>query len=226
MAVVINGSGTVTGLAVGGLPDGTVDAGTLATDSVTSAKITDGTIVNADVNDVAASKLTGALPAISGANLTGLSSGLSEADGWYLNTQFGLSSNATYDFTNFSSQGNTLGTAMTESSGVFTFPSTGYWLVSFQMAFRNASSERYWYAYIKKSTNSGSSYSDVISNATNSLASGSNVYGHVNIHRVVDVTDTSTHRIKFSVFAGSGTSGHYVNSGLGTSATFTKLGDT
>ena len=31
MAIVINGSGTVTGLAVGGLPDGTVDAGTLAT---------------------------------------------------------------------------------------------------------------------------------------------------------------------------------------------------
>jgi len=41
MAVVINGSGTVTGLAVGGLPDGTVDAGTLATDSVTAAKIPD-----------------------------------------------------------------------------------------------------------------------------------------------------------------------------------------
>ena len=39
MAIVINGSGTVTGLSVGGLPDGTVDAGTLATDSVTAAKI-------------------------------------------------------------------------------------------------------------------------------------------------------------------------------------------
>jgi len=39
MAIVINGSGTVTGLAVGGLPDGTVDEGTLATNSVTSAKI-------------------------------------------------------------------------------------------------------------------------------------------------------------------------------------------
>jgi len=39
MAVVINGSGTVTGLAVGGLPDGTVDEGTLAADSVTAAKI-------------------------------------------------------------------------------------------------------------------------------------------------------------------------------------------
>jgi len=62
MAVVINGSGTVTGLSVGGLPDGTVDAGTLATDSVTSAKITDGAITNADINAsaaIAASKLSG-----------------------------------------------------------------------------------------------------------------------------------------------------------------------
>ena len=63
MAIVINGSGTVTGLAVGGLPDGTVDSDTIAT----------GTIVDADVNDLAASKLTGALPAISGASLTSMS---------------------------------------------------------------------------------------------------------------------------------------------------------
>lgn len=41
MAIVINGSGTVTGLSVGGLPDGTVDEGTLATDSVTATKIPD-----------------------------------------------------------------------------------------------------------------------------------------------------------------------------------------
>ena len=71
MAIVINGSGTLTGLAVGGLPDGTVDSGTLATDSVVTGKIADGTIANADIADLAASKLTGALPAISGASLTG-----------------------------------------------------------------------------------------------------------------------------------------------------------
>jgi hypothetical protein len=53
MAIVINGSGTVTGLAVGGLPDGTVDDGTVA-------------------SGIASSKLTGALPAISGASLTGV----------------------------------------------------------------------------------------------------------------------------------------------------------
>ena len=39
MSIVINGSGTVTGLAVGGLPDGTVDSGTLATNAVTAAKL-------------------------------------------------------------------------------------------------------------------------------------------------------------------------------------------
>ena len=44
MAIVINGSGTVTGLAVGGLPDGTVDAGTLATNSVDSAELIDGAV--------------------------------------------------------------------------------------------------------------------------------------------------------------------------------------
>ena len=49
MAIVINGSGTVTGLAVGGLPDGTVDAGTLATDSVTAAKLEVSAITSADL---------------------------------------------------------------------------------------------------------------------------------------------------------------------------------
>ena len=49
MAIVINGSGTVTGLAVGGLPDGTVDAGTLATDSVTAAKLEASAITVGDL---------------------------------------------------------------------------------------------------------------------------------------------------------------------------------
>ena len=77
MAVVINGSGTVTGLAVGGLPDGIVDSGTLATNSVDSAELIDGAVDNSHIDAMAASKLTGALPAISGANLTGLVSSLS-----------------------------------------------------------------------------------------------------------------------------------------------------
>ena len=72
MAIVINGSGTVTGISVGGLPDGIVDSGTLATNSVDSAELVDGAVDDSHMAAMAASKLTGALPAISGASLTGL----------------------------------------------------------------------------------------------------------------------------------------------------------
>ena len=44
MAIAINGSGTVTGISVGGLPDGIVDAGTLATNSVDSDELINGSI--------------------------------------------------------------------------------------------------------------------------------------------------------------------------------------
>ena len=44
-------------------------------DSVTTARINDGAVTNAKIDTVAASKLTGALPAIDGSALTGLSGG-------------------------------------------------------------------------------------------------------------------------------------------------------
>ena len=42
MPITINGDGTITGLAVGGLPDGSVDADTLASNAVTTTKIANG----------------------------------------------------------------------------------------------------------------------------------------------------------------------------------------
>ena len=45
MPVTINGNGSITGLSVGGLPNGTVDADTLASNAVTSAKIQDGAAI-------------------------------------------------------------------------------------------------------------------------------------------------------------------------------------
>ena len=46
MPVTINGNGSITGLAVGGLPDGSVDADTLASNAVTSAKLASGAITS------------------------------------------------------------------------------------------------------------------------------------------------------------------------------------
>ena len=52
--------------------DGTVNTAQLAANSVTTAKINNSAVTDVKVDTVSASKLTGALPAISGANLTNL----------------------------------------------------------------------------------------------------------------------------------------------------------
>jgi hypothetical protein len=62
MAIVINGSGTVTGISVGGLPDGIVDSGTLADDAVGLAQMaggTDGNIITYDASGNPAAVATG-----------------------------------------------------------------------------------------------------------------------------------------------------------------------
>ena len=52
MAIVFNSdAGTISGLSVGGLPDGIVDAGTLATNSVDSAELIDGAVDNSHLAD-------------------------------------------------------------------------------------------------------------------------------------------------------------------------------
>ena len=62
MAITINGgTGVITGVSVGGLPDGCVANDDLA-----------GSIADGKITGLTASKLTGALPAISGASLTSL----------------------------------------------------------------------------------------------------------------------------------------------------------
>jgi len=59
MAIVINANdGTISRVAVGGLPDGIVDAGTLATNSVDSAELIDGSI---DTAHIATDQITSAI---------------------------------------------------------------------------------------------------------------------------------------------------------------------
>ena len=91
------------------------------TDSIiTSAKIADGTIVNADINASAgidASKLSGV--------------GITVADNWRMNSDLTADTNpiTNWERVDTSGQG-TIGTALTLSSGNFTFPSTGIYLVT------------------------------------------------------------------------------------------------
>ena len=77
-----------------------------------------------------AAKLTGTLPAISGASLTGIESGLTVADSWRLTANIG-GTDAVITTSNIERSDSVgagqIGSAMTYSSGIFTFPLTGYY---------------------------------------------------------------------------------------------------
>ena len=88
----------------------------------------------ANLTNIPAANLTGTLPAISGANLTGISAGITEADVWRLTQNVnGTSSLST--LTSWERADDTsatyIGSGMSmDSNGIFTFPSTGKWLIN------------------------------------------------------------------------------------------------
>ena len=208
MAIVINGSGTVTGLAVGGLPDGTVDAGTLATNSVDSAELIDGAIDDSHF-------ATGAR-------------GLKEVDQWRLTTDFtGNAAPIASNLERVDSDGfGKIGTGMSESSGIFTFPSTGVWKIEFIIATLYGGDNRY--SLIKIHTTLDNSSYDTASSAYIGINNVSNNwYGNGVVSFIFDVTDVSTHKCKFTVtHEESGTTVRGNSDNNETHMTFIRLGDT
>ena len=192
----------------------------LADSIITSAKIADGTIVNTDINasaGIVTSKLSGAL-------------GITVADQFRLTTSY--TGNADPIASNLeridnATRGNgTLGTGMTESSGIFTFPSTGIWLIKFyRNGFLNGDS-RSFDAYIQTTVNN-SSYDVATQGVTFVQQTNSNTTGVMSVCEVLfDVTDVTTHKCRFRTddFATTTTVGNTdVNK---TYMTFIRLGDT
>jgi hypothetical protein len=95
----------------------------------------------------------------------------------------------------------TLGSAMTESSGIFTFPSTGIYLVSGNIAAYRSGDARYVILYLKGTTNN-SSYSTLASGYSSiKQAESSATYANPSTSTLVDVTDTSNVKVKFALQA-------------------------
>ena len=116
-----------------------------------------------------------------------------------------------------------IGTGMTESSGIYTFPSTGLYEVSvFAMILASSDNNAYVYAYA--SSDSGSNY-DEIFRVNNGDGSGTSTVNASN-SSLVNVTNASTFRVKFATSSMGGSS--YL---LGETATnytafkFIRLGD-
>ena len=122
-----------------------------------------------------------------------------------------------------------IGSAMSESSGVFTFPSTGVYLIQFTILLSATSSQRYLGHRVQTSINNFSSAQTVaeelghmgISNSFGAYHTSSSSY-------IFDVTNTSTHKIRFAAVAITPSATDVIGNANqnSTFATFIRLGDT
>jgi len=171
--------------------------------------------------------LTGNLPAINGSALTNIDGGITGIDAWGLSSTAShssggvtISSNWTRRTTHASSN---LGTAMTESSGVFTFPSTGHWLVLGGFFFDGNASTHYRGIIMKN--NAGTNITLAYGHGQGSNPSWD--HDAVSVHFNMDVTDTTADTNKIYFQTNSGATCTVAGGSNGQSyVSFIRLGDT
>ena len=155
--------------------------------------------------------------------------GLTMADQWRLTASItGTNADITANLEQVDTAGQgTLGSAMSVSSGVFTFPSTGIYLVLANPWFSNGSDLDAQSGLSILVTTNNSSYSTVASAAA-ANKSGSAVNFTCPTSSLIDVTDTSNVKVKFATFSMAGTSSVFGDTSNVnyTHFTFLRLGDT
>ena len=163
---------------------------------------------------------------------TYVGSGLSVADQWRLTTSFQgdadpISSNL--EQVDQTAEG-TIGSAMTESSGIFTFPSTGVYLVGFQVLFYLGDDNSRYNHFKIQATTDNSSYVDIGYGSTFLQSTdGVNSYSNGYIQSLIDVTDTSNVKVRFKIDIVSASIAVNVqgsSTDTQTGMTFLRLGDT
>lgn len=178
-----------------------------------------------------ANMLTGATPVANGgtALTSGFANGVTAFSQWRLTTTFSgdaepIASNwEVNDTTGYAS----LGSAMTQSSGIFTFPSTGYWQITFICTWYLNNSSKWLEASMQTTTNNSSYAAPSITYTHITQSEGDTTYATATAQTIFDVTDTAQCKIKFNSNVnnnstqtlGSSTSNH-------TGVTFLRLGDT
>ena len=197
MAIQINGNGTITGINVGGLPDGIVDTDMIANSAVTSAKS------------------------------SGIS-GLSMVDQWRITSEYQVSS-FSYITSNWERNDSTgydkIGAGMSESSGEFSFPSTGIYVVRIVISWYASGGGVNYNRVGIYTTTDNSSYSEQAFSWSG--VESSSQYNNMSAEIIFDVTNTSTHKVKFQTGASNTRPRVRGETTYNTSyATFIRLGDT
>ena len=157
-----------------------------------------GTVADARISTLTASKLTGALPAISGANLTGISA-ISNAQQFRLaSNQSGSASNGTVltNWEEVDTNYQAIGSNWSQSSGVFSCSATGIYVCFWSLVVSNTSSGDAYDPNIQLSTDSGSGWS-TRSRAWAQVSNGTINRAHVQNQFLFDVANTGTFRLRY-----------------------------
>ena len=112
---------------------------------------------------------------------------------------------------------------MTESSGIFSFPSTGYWLVEFFVQWNGSGAAKSIETSIEVTTDN-STYVDVTRARGGSYQSGAPQ--SMSAEQLVDVTSISNVKVRFNIDYNSGGTVEASTTQNRTYATFMKLADT
>ena len=215
-------------LDIGQPSDASITSAALATTFLTGETDIGGALADADlflVDDGAG----GTLRKTAASRIkTYIGSGLAEADMWRVTSGFSgastpISSNweraDTEDFA-------VLGTGLSQSSGVFTFPSTGYYFITFQAAYSINGDKRNIGTIIQHTTDNGSNWTELAysSDFIQQTESDATMTTGV-VTGIAHILDTSNDKVRFSAGASS------VNTSADTNAQHTgivciKLADT
>jgi len=246
MALTLSGTNGVVGAGF------TVDASGV---SVTAGVGTFSSLQGSGANLTAlpAANLTGALPAISAASCTsipaanivglatagfersgGFPQGITEADIWRIDTEFDQQSQAdiTSNWARATWGSGSLhgykGTGMTESSGIFTFPSTGYWYIDARLGYHSRTGVSSGIGLEILGTSNNSSYFNLASAwDTAPMSSGYYEWGHMNCSTIIDVTSTTNCKVKFRTEAANNPVKFYSTAGgHNNNFIFLRIGDT
>jgi len=203
----------------------TMATNTPADGSVTNAMLA-GSIANSKLTNSSIT-LNGSAVSLGGSATTATTNGITEADIWRITADLsGDQTPITSGWERADTDSQTyIGTGMSESSGTFTFPSTGKWLITFYASVINNSTSDYLIALYVSATTNGSSYGN--SAVAYTSVDRSTAYNNASVTLFFDVTDTSTHKIQFkaeNLLASTILEGHTNQNE--TYATFIRLGDT
>jgi hypothetical protein len=172
-----------------------------------------------------------------GATVTGITQGITMCDEWRLTSDKTVSNTFSSITTNlarttragFSLLGSS---GMTESSGIFTFPSTGFYMVGVLNSYTTTNANRSNAVRLYVTTNNSTYYNIGASGVNVSDDGGaSNSFGNIYSEYLIDVTSTTNVKVFFDTIANNSTmvyngSTSSTSDGSSTRFMFRRIGDT